>query len=602
MNRLQRLPRLLLSVLLFCGALGGINLWLAAHRWLPAVDRTVALVPTPELALIVLLLALAAAMPQRAVRTALHAVCAFAVALVGSFAVADGVLQQVWQRGFIPQSDLGLVRGGLLLLFGEIGPAVEWLTPVTIALIGIGALVAAALLVSAALLFPRAAGLHGRLLTAVVGVGLMLTSLGAAPLSTSATATMAARIQEGANTSVRSASVDELVSERQDGPAGGEVDSPAADGAYADGGSRGDAAAEGGSRGDGAAAAEGGAAPSGGGATEAAVDGVETYELPGIKDRDIFVFVLESYGYAAYNRDELYRELDSTFTATERRLSESGFHVASHFFVSPVSGGRSWMAEATFFSGQRINRQDQYEALFESGAETLPSWLDGHGYYTMMIRPGTVHGDWPEGRRFYALDEMKLGWGGDFDYHGPDWSYVPVPDQFSIWKTHKRLRELEAAADPGPLFVNYQLVSSHTPFNRIPEYLQEWSALGDGSIYRSTENLTFDNSWTGGSEYDEGYVAAIDYSLTVVSEYLSRFVDQDSKALYIIYGDHQPLRPVRVPDARLSVPIHVISRDPEMLEPFLQRGYVEGFIPSQQPPHPGMEQFFPMFVEIARGS
>ena len=50
--------------------------------------------------------------------------------------------------------------------------------------------------------------------------------------------------------------------------------------------------------------------------------------------------------------------------------------------------------------------------------------------------------------------------------------------------------------------------------------------------------------------------------------------------------------------ARLhSVPIHVWSREPELLEPFLRRGYTPGLVPRQRPPHAGLESFWPGFLE-----
>ena len=38
-------------------------------------------------------------------------------------------------------------------------------------------------------------------------------------------------------------------------------------------------------------------------------------------------------------------------------------------------------------------------------------------------------------------------------------------------------------------------------------------------------------------------------------------------------------------------------RQPALIEPFLDRGYVEGMIPNQPFPHEGMESFLPGFLE-----
>lgn len=587
----ERLFRIALAALLFLAVLLAANIWLSAHSWLPAVDRSIGFLPVPELAILALVTVLLPTIRHRGVRLSVQAATALLLALLGLFSVADGVLQQVWQRGFIPQSDFHLVRGGLLLLFGRIGSAVDVLVPFTVALIAAAGLLCASCLTIGLGVLPGTVGNRARGILATPFAALLVAAV-LSPLGGGSPAmALADRVRDGAASEVLTVTAEELLEGGAE-PGGEANAAPGEISGSASGAARG---GEAGDAGSGEGSAEAGAAAQN-------PTAAEQFMLPGIKDRDVVIFVLESYGYAAYNREALYRELSPTFARVERSLRDAGYRIASHYLVSPVSGGRSWMAEATFFSGQKIDRQDQYEALFESSTVTLPRFLDMNGYYTMMIRPGTVHGDWPEGRAFYSFDEMMLGWGEDFEYAGPNWSYVAVTDQFALWKAHERIERYREDPRRQPLFANFQLVSSHTPFNRIPQYLDDWSRLGDGSVYFSTDNRSFDNSWTGGSEYDEGYIAAIDYSLTVVSEYLTQIVSGEGDALYIIYGDHQPLRPVRVANARLSVPVHIVSRDPELLRPFLERGYVQGFEPTQEPPHPGMEEFFPGFVRIARGS
>jgi hypothetical protein len=45
-----------------------------------------------------------------------------------------------------------------------------------------------------------------------------------------------------------------------------------------------------------------------------------------------------------------------------------------------------------------------------------------------------------------------------------------------------------------------------------------------------------------------------------------------------------------------TVPIHVLSRDPEIIAPFLAAGYIDGIVPRQKPPNPGMETFLSSFL------
>jgi hypothetical protein len=84
--------------------------------------------------------------------------------------------------------------------------------------------------------------------------------------------------------------------------------------------------------------------------------------------------------------------------------------------------------------------------------------------------------------------------------------------------------------------------------------------------------------------------------LTVLLEYLLRFIDDD--ALVVIVGDHQPKFPITLRGAPFSVPLHVLSRDAELLRPLSVKDYTPGLIPNQAPPHPGTETFFPTFLEL----
>ncbi len=66
-----------------------------------------------------------------------------------------------------------------------------------------------------------------------------------------------------------------------------------------------------------------------------------------------------------------------------------------------------------------------------------------------------------------------------------------------------------------------------------------------------------------------------------MQEYLTRYVTDDS--LIIILGDHQPAPLITGEGASRSVPVHVISRDPELLAPFEEWGFIPGMVPKTGP-------------------
>ena len=85
------------------------------------------------------------------------------------------------------------------------------------------------------------------------------------------------------------------------------------------------------------------------------------------------------------------------------------------------------------------------------------------------------------------------------------------------------------------------------------------------------------------------------YDFTVLAGWLTHRMN--GNGLVILLGDHQP--PAIIggqPQPPWTVPIHVLSRDPELIAPFVAEGYVPGLFPTQPPPYPGMETFLAQFL------
>jgi hypothetical protein len=94
------------------------------------------------------------------------------------------------------------------------------------------------------------------------------------------------------------------------------------------------------------------------------------------------------------------------------------------------------------------------------------------------------------------------------------------------------------------------------------------------------------------------YLRSLDYEFTILGDYLARYVTADT--LIIIMGDHQPNLQLTGKGEPWSVPVHAISRNEQLLDPFRRRGYTSGLSPAQPPPHAGMETFLPGFLEDFR--
>jgi hypothetical protein len=195
--------------------------------------------------------------------------------------------------------------------------------------------------------------------------------------------------------------------------------------------------------------------------------------------------------------------------------------------------------------------------------------------------PGTQW-PWPEGE-FFGYQKKYYAW--DFDYEGPVYGWSTMPDQYVLdFVFH---REIQERTDP--LFIEFILTGSHAPFHRQPPYVEDWSKIGSGKIYHDLEVITFPIIWPDLSNAAEGYVASIAHELKVIVEFIIKFIDDDT--LIVVLGDHQPNVQITGKQASWSVPIHVISRNRNHLQAFLNRGYTPGLIPTQPLPHRGMQTF-----------
>ncbi len=228
-----------------------------------------------------------------------------------------------------------------------------------------------------------------------------------------------------------------------------------------------------------------------------------------------------------------------------------------------------------------------YNLMITSKAKTIAHFFNDAGYRTISAMPGTQW-PWPQGT-FFGYQKKYYAW--NFDYKGPMYGWSTMPDQYVLNYIYRH----EIQNRTQPLFIEFILVTSHAPFHRQPPYLKDWSHIGAGEIYHQMEVVTFPIVWPDLSNASEGYVTAITYELKVITDFILRYLDHNS--LIIVLGDHQPNVQITGKNQPWSVPLHVISRNNEFLEPFRKRGYTPGLIPTQPPPHRGMETFLYGFLD-----
>lgn len=312
--------------------------------------------------------------------------------------------------------------------------------------------------------------------------------------------------------------------------------------------------------------------------------------LKGLEGADVLLFMVESYGRIVFSRPRYRQAMAATLDDLAEALDRRGFGVVSNYLASPTYGGSSWLAHSTLEAGVRVGDDLEYDALLRSSLPPMASLFNEEGYRTVSVMPGTRFA-YPEGA-YFGYQQAYYAW--HFDYRGRTFGWAPMPDQFVLdWV---RRREFENHGQP--LFVRYALISSHGAYNIQPPLIADWSDIGDGSLYNSLAPVYYPYYWTDIEHAGDAYLRSLDYVLKVLGGYIDRYVS--AEALIVIMGDHQPNVQLTGPGKSWSVPVHVISRNPRLLEPFRKRGYTAGLTPAQPPPHAGMETFLPDLLEDFR--
>lgn len=319
---------------------------------------------------------------------------------------------------------------------------------------------------------------------------------------------------------------------------------------------------------------------------ELAADGL----LGALQGKDVVFAVVESYGRSAVEDPEMTPRIDPVLAEGDRDLDAAGFSSRTGFLTAPVSGGGSWLAHATLFSGLRIDDQRRHDTLTSSDRLTLIRAFRDAGWETTAVMPGTTRA-WPEAafyghQRVHAFDGLG--------YAGPPFSWSPMPDQYTL-SAFSRL-EYERP-DRGPLLAEIALTSSHAPWTPVPPLLP-WEEIGDGSVYApyAEGQRAYESIFSGDTAgIGQDYLASLEYSLESLLGWIERFGDDD--LVVVLLGDHQPVAAVTGPGASRDVPISVVTRDAEVLDRVAGWGWAPGLKPAPDAPVWPMEDFRDRFLE-----
>jgi hypothetical protein len=317
--------------------------------------------------------------------------------------------------------------------------------------------------------------------------------------------------------------------------------------------------------------------------------------LAGLEGRDVVLAFLESYGVAAVEDPRYAPVLRPRLEDLERRMRAAGLHLASGRLVAPSQGGMSWFAHGSILSGLWLDNQVRYELMLGSGRETLIDDFRHAGYRTVALMPAITMA-WPEGVRF-GYDEVYAR--DDIDYAGPPLNWVTMPDQFTWSFLERAIRPRHRER---PLFAEIGLISSHAPWTPILPVLDDWGAIGTGEVFApwAQAGEPPEELWRDTERVQEHYALSVEYAVHTMTSYAERFIDDQT--LLIVLGDHQPAPLITGEDASWDVPVHVISGDPALLEPFLEWGFSRGAWPGAGGETLGVDYFREWFIGAFSGA
>jgi hypothetical protein len=310
--------------------------------------------------------------------------------------------------------------------------------------------------------------------------------------------------------------------------------------------------------------------------------------LTALRGKDVIFTFVESYGRSAVEDPTYAPEVDATLDQGTQALKAAGFASRSAFLTSPVAGGGSWLAHATFGSGLWIANQSRDHSLTSSDRLTLTSAFHRANWDTVAVMPGTISA-WPEAN-FYGIDRTYSR--DDLGYKGLNFSWSPMPDQYTLQQFQQREYGKPRRS---PMMAELVLTSSHIPWTPVPKML-DWNAIGDGSGYDALVKSTDgpDVVWQNTDRVRAGYRDSIAYSLNSLISWVKTY--GNNNLVMVFLGDHQPAPIITGESASRDVPVTIVAHDPAVLDRVANWGWSDGLKPAPTAPVWRMDAFRDKFL------
>ena len=308
---------------------------------------------------------------------------------------------------------------------------------------------------------------------------------------------------------------------------------------------------------------------------------------------NIYLIFVESYGSVLYQRPDYIASYERLLTTLQQQLAAGNWQVASTLSESPTWGGGSWLAYTSTLFGLRIDTHPQFLSLLNKYQnESYPSlgaYLKAQGYryyHLSSLSSELSEGEWLKQERFFGVDHWFRF--EELNFHGPMYGWGPAPpDQYVLHYTRDTL--IQANEQPFLLFFITQ--NSHYPFAPTPTLVDDWRTLNNGQ----PSPLGIDAEAIDHALRRRNYVDAIQYELQALTEFVLTTGRDDD--LFIFIGDHQPPRVSRRDDG-FATPVHIVSRDQQLLAAFQRYGFVPGLRVADLGPTLNHEGFYSLLVRV----
>ena len=353
-----------------------------------------------------------------------------------------------------------------------------------------------------------------------------------------------------------------------------------------------------------------------------AKDPYQDLELdPLSRSPELRVFIVESYGQLIFEEPVSGEPITAHLRELETALGAQGWYSVTGRSEAPVSGGRSWIADASLYSGMKISYESVFQHLKPSFVQrkTLPSFLSGMGYKTVVVEPKDRARPGVELENEFGFDQTVFY--ADLDWQGPEWGWGIIPDQHTLgWLRQQVIEPAEQ-----PLFISFHMVASHVPWRSPPPLLEDWRELADQPLGedhlasqkkkkkadskkpasrdeaikrlgRYQREAGMQHSGVGSIKDEKllAYADVVHYDLEALAQHLE-LEGSERPMLVIIMGDHQP--PFLSKRMGFGVPVHVLATDPALLAEFEARGFVPGMVPPMRDrPEIQHQSLFPAVV------